>query len=216
MGLPCNRGRRYTILLRRDLCSRLNVPRVLLFDADKFQRLIAAKLVASADIFLRAPPEAVHACLKELAEQRGVHLPNGDPACVELLLSPWLRSQVENYQQLLTKKGMWPAQNEICVDLSQSAIDRPRCGAITPCLLRSSFLFALKARRPVLPVEYLCIQCIPLTLPPQSEFADCCPWTPEFIASLPRAQILGLAGNSMVVPAVGSVLMAALLCAASV
>ena len=216
MGLPCNRGRRYTVFLRRDLCSRLVVPRLLLFDADKFQRLIAAKIIATAEMFLRASPEDVQQSLKDLAEQRGVHLLDGDPVCVKLLLSPWLRSQVQSYQQVLSKKGMWPTESEICVDLSQSATDRPRYGDVIPCLLRSSFLFALKARRPVLPVEYLCIQCIPVTLPPQNEFAECCPWTPEFIASLPRSQILGLAGNSMVVPAVGSILMAGLLCAASV
>ena len=171
MGIPCSRPRRFTVLVRRDLCKRQRVPPLILFEEDRFLGIIAAKMVANADMFLRATPQDVQQYAAHLAKQRGVALPDDVILASSLLLSPWLRNQLTNYRSVLNSKGKLPLDSEFFVDLSQSAYDRARMSHIIPCLLRNSVLFAMKANRPLTPAEYFCVQCLPITLAEGNEFA---------------------------------------------
>ena len=71
----------------------------------------------------------------------------------------------------------------------------------------------MQAARPLHPLEILAVQCLPVTLDPQSAFVRFCPWPVELLESLSRNQATNVAGNTMFLPAVGSVLLLALLSA---
>ena len=209
MGIPCNRDRRYTILLRKDRCQGLGI-----LEKTRFQELISARLVASGDMFLRADPEAVAAYINQLAGKRGLppstagsHLP------ASVVLSPWLKHQLDKYKSVVEHSQRFAGRQNLFVDLSQDAVQRPRVHEVIPCLLRKSFLWSTQARRPLLPLEILAVQCLPVMLPSDNKYSHMNAWSDEFLQGVSRSQIQTFAGNSMVLPAIGSVLLTALLAA---
>ena len=64
MGVPCNRVRRYTVLIRKDVSSNLG-----LFSQDTFRQLITAPIATDANVFLRASPRQIQAFMNDMAEQ---------------------------------------------------------------------------------------------------------------------------------------------------
>ena len=207
MGIPCNRDRRYTVLIRKDCCEHLN-----LLGHEDFHQLMFAKVVASPRIFLRASDRLVASFINGLAEQRGLAPPaDGSSFCAKLVLSPWLKLQLSKYLEYLAGSERFSGNCNVFVDLSQDAGQRPRAHELIPCLLRNSFLWSIQAKRPLHPLEIFAVQCLPVLLPPGSNFADFSPWSDEFLETLSRSQAQHLAGNSMVLPAIGGVLLLALL-----
>ena len=94
MGFPCARERRYTILIRKDRCADLT-----LLSPPLFQELISARVVANADVFLRATRSQLTALLNEFGQQRGLApRVDGQAFCSSILLSPWLRQQLGKYR----------------------------------------------------------------------------------------------------------------------
>ncbi|CAE7037690.1 unnamed protein product [Symbiodinium sp. CCMP2456] len=213
LGIPCNRLRRYTVLLRKDLCASPS-PRVLLFSEETFLQLVGARVASCAAMFLRATAEEVRELVQHMADQRHVVLPHDTSESAinaSALLSPWHRQNLQKYKSALAGNAELEGAAEIIVDLSQDADERPRMSCMMPCLLRTSLLYALKARRPLTPSEWFCVQCLPMSLPADNDFASFVPWLPHMLRSLSRNQAQQLAGNSMVLPAMGSVLLAAVL-----
>ena len=216
LGIPCNRPRRYTVLLRKDLSSSPS-PRVTLFSEETFLQLVGARVASCAAMFLRATAEEVRELLQHMADQRHVVLPHDmslSSVSASALLSPWHRQNLQKYKSALNGNAEFEGATEIIVDLSQDADERSRMSRVMPCLLRRSLLYAVKARRPLTPSEWFCVQCLPISLPADNNFASFVPWLPHMLRSLSRNQVQQLAGNSMVLPAMGSVLLAALLSAA--
>ena len=207
MGIPCSRERRYTVLIRKDLGGDLS-----LFAGRCFHQLISARVTANANIFLRASDSEVTAFLNTFAEQRGL-VPESSAAGLRasIILSPWLRSQLEKYKQLIENSDRFAGKARVFVDLSQDPAQRPRVNEMIPCLLRNSFIYSMELKRPLHPLGMMAVQCLPIMLPQDSAFASLCPWPAEFLASLSRAQMQQILGNTMCLPAVGSVLMCALL-----
>ena len=121
--------------------------------------------------------------------------------------------QLGKYKSVLQVSPRYSGRTAVFVDLSQDAEQRPRVSEIIPCLLRSSFLYSMQAARPLHPLEILAVQCLPVTLDPESAFVRFCPWPVELLESLSRNQATNVAGNTMFLPAVGSVLLLALLSA---
>ena len=208
MGIPINRDRRYTVLVRKDRCQELK----LLAETD-FKQLVSAPLVAPASLFLRAPAGAIKQLLDQMGLSRGLPpAEEGDGSRkASVLLSPWHRQQLEKYQKLLETLPRFSSKKSVFIDLSQDPEERPRVHEMIPCLLKNTFLWSMEAKRQLHPMELLAVQCLPVFLPADNHYARMCPWSTEFLQSLSRPQIQQLAGNSMVVPAVGSVLLCALL-----
>ena len=217
LGIPACRDRRYTVLMRKDRCSDLR-----LFDQDQFSKILAAPMVSQGSLFMRASSVLVQAFLNDMAGPRGLaSVPersqgSAQPFHAALVLSPWLRLQLTKYKKVLQESPRFAGKKNIFVDLSQNPDERPRVHEMIPCLLRNSFLWSMEFQRPLHPLEILAVQCIPVLLPSGSKYSNFCPWSADFLDGLSRTQVQQIAGNSMVLPAVGSVLLLALLQASCV
>jgi len=167
IGIPCHRRRVYNVLSRSDTLQ----PAVTL-DGDALKAIVGRSLVSDGTLFLRASPQQVKEFVDRLAALRSIPkqvdgrafdcravMACGDRMCLEMVLEG-LENSGKSFK---------------FVDVTQTATFC-RASNTIPCLLRRTTIFATTELRILLPLEELCAQCIPLTLPAEHKFAGFAPF----------------------------------------
>lgn len=199
LGIPASRDRRYSVFLQKDVTSN--------FNAQDFKNAVAAEMQVDGRIFMRATRDQVKAFLDKLAASRQIPpRPDGKSFACQAVLSPSDRLRLQKCIDKAASLGPRP----LFIDVKQSVGQLRVSFNNMPCLMRESSIYEVTSARILLPIEELCVQCIPLTLPRSSEFAQLSPWTMDFLETLSDKEIKSMAGNSMILPVVGSVLLAIL------
>eukprot|EP00969_Alexandrium_andersonii_P229234 10123911-Alexandrium_andersonii.AAC.1 len=156
LGLPTDRRRRYTLVLKRDTYGL----RGTFYDAPKF---LARSPVMTGDIYFAATPEMVAQEIREM----GARLCIDSATTWDQVLPPAQQSHLQAYRELVTERQMQKSLRssssslESCsvvgppgteappflFDLSQAPWARARMGRQMPVLLRSSNIWNEKRGR---------------------------------------------------------------------
>ena len=202
LGIPTHRPRRYTlVLLDRSfpLCGQISL------DDDLLTSVAFRRLHLTGSVFLTAPKNLIHQCLRDLAAAR--QLPereNGKPYGWEAVMVPGDRLRMHQHREEVTKRGY--ADFDINVDVTH-APGYSSSMRIIPTLLRNSKIFNLAAGRYFLVLELMGAQGLPFFLPEEDEICQNMPYDymVEVAQTEPKA-LKSMCGNAMHVAQVGSLL----------
>ncbi|MCP4243677.1 MAG: hypothetical protein GY772_24245 [bacterium] len=204
LGIPAHRPRKYT-----HLSSRTSL---LPFREDEFGRVAFRELVLDGRVFLQAPPDLVSDYVRQLGESRGIPAPAaGMPHSSSAVMPVSDRLRKDKFVELAKRRGVYQTR-EVIVNVTQNADYWGSLMSVVPTLLRRSRLYALSLDRGFLPLEHFVVQGLPLFLPEQNEYAGLLAFPRGFLQSLSPTQMRHLTGNSMALPAVGSVLAFVIAC----
>lgn len=195
LGIPASRDRRYSVFLRKVATSN--------FNAQDLNNVVSGEMQVDGRIFMRATHDQVKAFLDKLAASCQIPpRPDVKSFACQAVLSLSDRLRLQKCIDKAASLGPRP----LFIDVTQSVGQLRVSFNNMPCLMRESSIYGVTSARILLPME-LCVQCIPLTLPSSSEFAQLSLWTMDFLETLSDKEIKSMAGNSMILPVVGSVLL---------
>ena len=174
--------------------------------------LFGRTLVLSCESYLEAGDDRAARCLCRMnlrrQQRRGSYFvasADADVAMPDLddLLGPAKRQHLEAYYEIAAG-----ASHTDFADLAQSPYYQKPCRkGVAPALLRGSQLFSLARRRPLLPCELMVIQGMPAgSIAGDGILAKCYPFVREMEEEWSGSVVRQMAGNSMHLCQVGSVI----------
>ena len=194
LGMPCRRPRVYSMARSRSLTQ-------LAFDlGDAFDAIACCNTVMSANDFFRAPPEVTAMRVQAALAARGItaDLQTSGRLGWKVALTFPMKERVRSYQELYTNSD----EGFLC-NLTQNASYVGRLQVLVPTLMRSSHIYNLELRRPLLDIEQFCVNGVPLFCGLPEEVMA----VPEsYFVEMPAKVARRLAGNMMNIPVVGVVI----------
>ncbi len=178
------------------------------WDSDVFKSVLGRCCSTDGTMFLRTEASRRLAFMNEVAAAR--HIPprtDGKVWSGVAVMTPGDRNRLMAVQESLVLDGLKTVR---FIDVTQDVGHR-RASDLIPCLLTRSRIFAIQEDTFLTPFDAFCAQCLPVSLPEDSPFASLASLEDEVFYNLPTPVARQLAGNGMVMPCVGSVMMLALL-----
>lgn len=208
-GIPVMRNRKYMILLKTgSLRWHRNVSRYGI--QETFEGLFRRRLQLAGDVLCRAPASMVGDSARALAVRRGFPpaRASGKAWKPMQVICPGVRRRIAEHTAAAVAAGHGE-RPAIISNVSQTApFSNPSALMAVPALLRGSSLWSMRLQRFVLPIEHLEIQGYNIF----DQESKCKCDIAGHLRELPQAHIKSMAGNSMHLAAVGTVIMFVLGC----
>ena len=196
LGAPANRARRYTHIAAASEKVRFGATR------DHVMLAVGCTTELKADDYFVAPPDALARFRAELMRDRGFLLPPGVTRIKwDVLLPRHYRARLRRWRNFLRIRNIDvdDPQAYVC-DIQHNPEYVGRAALQTmPALQRTSYLYNLKRKRVLIPMEHFIVNGLPV-------FSHHSPVPLSWVESLSGDEVRGLAGNMMHVAVVGSLL----------
>ena len=213
LGYPISRPRQYVVAIRR-VCQRSRFSPTL----PALKSIFGRALAADARVFFRAPESRVAAAKADLAQRQHV----SETLAWSELLSSEKRLRLEEFTRQACERGY----TFFVVDLNQRPTFFQVTDKVCPSMLRRSYMYGRRVNgrpnstnevnRIMVLEEHFATEILPVLLPHTHPLTQILPSLLRYRATstckdISASTYKSMAGNGMVLPAVGAVLLLSLL-----
>jgi hypothetical protein len=200
LGLPVSRDRVYSILANLSTLTQ-TVP----WTDELFKSTFGRVCIQDGTMFLTATPEQRKDFMDRVAMHRKIPpRSDGGTWSAKHVMPVGHRQRLDVLMKAMDQKG----ETSLFIDVTQSFKFR-RASDLIPCLMTRSWIYVTTLDTFLSPLEALSVQCLPYALPENDPHRHLSAYQHTFDDATDKV-LRQVSGNGMVLPCVGTVLIAAL------
>jgi hypothetical protein len=201
LGLPVSRDRVYSILGKKVVVKSI-VP----WSTELFKSTFGRQCVRDGQMCMISTEQQRKEFMDRLAAKRHI-LPRSDgrPWSGRLIMPPGHRYRLEQVMDDMVRKG----EAFAFVDVTQSLRFR-RASNLVPCLMTRSWIYCIPTDTFLTPTDLLAAQCLPFGLPLDHPLRRFAAYGDDIFKGMSDKEMMLALGNGMVLPCVGTIILAAL------